>query len=198
MKKHVLAAAILLAPCPVLAADGWSDFYAEVYGGISQSTVLTWYSFGSVDSTYQMESRAVFGGAVGIQTPVDNLALELDALVVPGTYVGYPNDFHDTLSLMVNGVYTVPLGDRFDLYGKLGAGVVVQHYHAQSNGADSTAAGLGYQAAVGANVMLTDNISLFGELRHQDTFQPVNLQPPQYSVSRPTTVALVGIRFDMN
>jgi opacity protein-like surface antigen len=203
MRKFVLAAGIALLVSgstgvatadPILVTDpasawGWDGLYFKAYGGFVQPGEAT-YS-GSIVETY--DRGGLVGGAIGVGGGIDNLSVELDVTSSTAARTGAPSSTLHALTLMLNGVYTLPLSDRFSLYGGAGLGLV----RADIPGA--AGAGFGGQAFGGAAFQVTDAISLFAEGRVQSTLGDVTLDDgvSPYPVSFSRTAILAGIKVGM-
>jgi len=202
MRKLVLAAGVgLLVSCSagIAAADpiavtnpgsawGWDGLYFKAYGGLVQPGEATFS--GSVVETF--EQGGLVGGTIGASTGIDNLAVELDVTSSSADRTGAAVALH-ALTLMVDGVYTLPLSDRFSLYGGAGLGVV------RVDIPGAAGAGFGGQAFGGAALQVTDAISLFAEGRVQSTLGDVMLDDgfSPYPVSFSRSTILAGIKVGM-
>jgi opacity protein-like surface antigen len=197
------AALLLLAAAPAVAADliieepavvvapaDWGSLYVEIYGGA--------HFLGTSDYTgtqYDMDPGYAIGGAIGLMTPVPGLAFEIDVMATGSEYSDYPGEFVDTFSVMANAEYGVALNEMFEVYGALGLGAVNLHYHQDGNPLnDSNGWGAGYQVAVGARAHVTEDVSVFSELKYQNTFAPVELFDGSDDAQIPTLSAWVGLR----
>ncbi|WP_055047209.1 porin family protein [Devosia sp. A16] len=201
MNKLILTAAAfaLLAATPAFAADpivsdavaDFGGFYAEVYGGVALPSIATWNG-----DDYDLKVGPAFGASFGVATPVPGLSVGLDVMWTSAEYAEavYSNEFQHSLSGMVEVEYAVPLNDTFELYGAAGLGFVGITYE-DANGDKLSDAGAGYQVAIGARANVLENVALFGEFKHQDTFDTVALGTND--VSSPTNTLLVGLRFAM-
>lgn len=197
MNKLILttAAVALLAATPAFAADpigsnaapAFGGFYAEVYGGVVLPGISTWPG-----DDYDMNVGPAFGASLGIGTPIPGLSVGLDVMWTSAEYTEYDNEFQRSLSGMVEVEYAVPLNDTFELYGAAGLGFVDVTYE-QIGGEKLSDTGAGYQVAIGARANVLENVALFAEFKHQDTFGAADLGT--YEVSTPTNNLLVGLRF---
>ena len=205
MKKLLLSTAIVLSgallaghataadlivdePAVEAATAGISGFYFQVYGG---ATLEGSSSYDSSD--YDMDAAAAFGASFGMMSPVPGLAFELDLMKSGGNYDG--DDYGiENYSVMVDAEYSVPLNDMFEVYGAAGVGIIYGVYDEADYNDDYSGSGFGYQVAVGARAHVTDGISLFGELKYQNTFSAID-DGQGGEFQYPTLNALVGVRF---
>lgn len=201
------AALALLAATPAFAADlvvdeaagspaapDFGGFYAEVYGGVVLPGIATWNG-----DDYDLKLGPALGASVGMRTPVPGLSVGLDVMWTSAEYAEavYSNQFQHSFSGMVEAEYAVPLNDTFELYGAAGLGFVDIIYE-DANGDKLSDTGAGYQVAIGARANLLENVALFAEFKHQDTFGTVDLVDISTdAVSVPTNNLLVGLRFAM-
>ncbi len=165
------------------ASTGVSGFYFEIYGGATLEGSSTYNG-----TDYDMDAAAAFGASFGLMTPVPGLAVELDVMKSGGNYS--TEDYGvENYSLMINGEYSVPVNDMFEVYGAVGVGVINTVYYSD----DYSGVGAGYQVAIGARAHVTDGVSLFGELKYQNSFSEIDANG--YDIQYPTLNALVGVRF---
>jgi opacity protein-like surface antigen len=186
MLKALLAAAVILAPLPALAFDGWGSFYAEVYGGAQLGNESSYLD----TDTFPMNTGGVLGGAVGVELPVPGLSFEVDLMGTSTEYADYPDYFIHTLSLMGVVEYAVPLNEMFEVYGAVGLGGIQLVYDAPTF--TEVGWGAGYQAAIGARAGLTENVAVFAEAKFQDSFQEI--ETTNYAYGMPTFGLLAGVR----
>jgi opacity protein-like surface antigen len=187
------AAADLMVDTPAaspMTSTGWNQFYIEVYGGLTLEGAVSVFG---VDE--DINSGTAFGASVGMMSPIEGLSFELDVMKAGGgEYVDYSQEFQTTYSLMVDAEYAVPVGDMFEIYGAAGVGVIKSVY--TGYGLDYDAVGAGYQVALGARAKVTEGLAIFGEVKYQNSFEPIDISdgstsyPDQY----PNVNALVGLR----
>jgi len=181
MLKTIVVAAAVLLPSAALAED-WGKFYAEVYGGATLGTDTTYNG-----SAYGMDPTWAAGAAFGVDMG-NGFSLGIDVMKTgDADYQTAPATL-STFSVMAEGEYALALNDTFAVYGSLGLGAI----NVAVNG-DDDAWGAGYSAAVGVRANVTENMALFGEFKHQDTFDTVELFGND-DVGAPTNTALVGVR----
>jgi len=192
MLKALTIAALLLVPGTALGAD-WGSFYAQIYGG-GRIPGLTTFD----DTVYPMNSGASFGASVGAATSIDGLSVGFDVMHSAVTYAEFPYDTLSTLTIMGTIEGAFHLNDRFELYGTGGLGAMNIAF---ADATDPTNADNGwapaYQFAAGLRIKATDQVSIFAELKHQDTFVPV-VQFGDENVTSPSTSVMVGLRFSTN
>lgn len=187
---HATAADLIVdEPAVEAATAGISGFYFEIYGG---ATLEGSSSYGTTD--YDMDAGAAYGASFGMMSPVPGLAFELDVMKSGGNYDG--DDVYDiqNLSVMVDAEYSVPLNDMFEVYGAAGVGFIYGVYAQEVYDDYYSGTGLGYQLAVGARAHVTDGVSVFGELKYQNTFSAID-DGQGSEFQYPTLNALVGVRF---
>jgi opacity protein-like surface antigen len=170
------------------SAWGWDGLYLKGYFGQVQPGEAT---FSGVPETY--DSGSLIGGAVGAASGIENLSVELDVMSGVAERTGAPGTPLRATTLMLNGVYSLPLADRFSLYGGAGLGIM----HVTITGAAGT--GFGGQVFGGAAFQLTDNVSLFAEGRMQSTLGNVTLDDgvSPFPVSFTRAAILAGIKLGL-
>jgi opacity protein-like surface antigen len=134
--------------------------------------------------------------AGGMGTGVDNLSVELDLTSSVAVRTADTRTL-ETLSVMLNGVLTLPVSDQFSLYGGAGAGLMrvdIRNVNPTASGS-----GLGGQVFAGASFQVTDNVAVFGEGRMQATLGDVSLFDggDTYPVNFARTSLLAGIKIGM-
>jgi opacity protein-like surface antigen len=82
----------------------------------------------------------------------------------------------------------------FEVYGAAGVGFIYGLYGEKIYDDRYDGTGLGYQLAVGARAHVTDGISVFSELKYQNTFSAID-DGEGGEFQYPTLNALVGVRF---
>jgi opacity protein-like surface antigen len=182
MLKIIVAAAAILLPGAALAED-WGKFYAEVYGGAKLGTDTT---YNGLD--YAMDPTWAAGAAFGVDMG-NGFSLGVDIMKTGDQQYQTDPATLTTFSVMAEGEYALALNDTFAVYGSLGLGAVNV---AIDGGGVQDAWGAGYSAAVGVRANVTEDLALFGEFKHQDTFDSVELFG--VPVEAPTNTALVGLR----
>lgn len=182
MLKIIIATAAILLPGAALAED-WTKFYAEVYGGASLGTDTQYNG-----SDYAMDPTWAAGAAFGVDFG-NGFSLGVDLMKTGDAQYQTESATLSTFSVMAEGEYALALNDTFSVYGSLGLGAI----NVAINGMDSDDAwGAGYSAAVGVRADITESLALFGEIKHQNTFDTVELFGDD--VGAPTNTALVGVR----
>lgn len=182
MLKIIVATAAILLPGAALAED-WGKFYAEVYGGAALGTDTTYNG-----TDYAMDPTWAAGAAFGVDMG-NGFSLGIDVMKTgDATYAG-DSETLSTFSVMAEGEYALALNDTFAVYGSLGLGAINV---ALTDGSTDDAWAGGYSAAVGVRANVTDSMAIFGELKHQDAFDTVELFGGD--IGAPTNTALVGVR----
>lgn len=182
MLKIIVATAAILLPTAALAED-WGKFYAEVYGGATLGTDTEY------DGTaYAMDPTWAAGAAFGVEVG-NGFSLGIDMMKSGDAQYQTEDATLSTFSVMAEGEYALALNDTFAVYGSLGLGAINV---AIDGGSAEDAWGAGYSAAVGVRANVTENMALFGEFKHQNTFDTVELFGDD--VHAPTSTALVGVR----
>lgn len=182
MLKIIVATAAILLPTAAMAED-WGKFYAEVYGG---ATLGNDTEYDGLD--YAMDPTWAAGAAFGVDMG-NGFSLGIDIMKTGDAQYQGEDATLSTFSVMAEGEYALALNDTMSVYGSLGLGAI----NVAIDGASSDNAwGAGYQAALGVRANVTKNMALFGEFKHQNTFDDVELFG--VDVSAPTNTALVGVR----
>jgi opacity protein-like surface antigen len=184
---------------PEAVSSDWGQFYLEVYGGATLNGTATISYNGNPSYDADLEANTTFGASFGVMTPIEGLAIELDVMKAGGgAYTAFPREGHTTYSAMVNAEYSLPLNDMFALYGAAGVGVINSVYAADI-GDSYSAMGAGYQLAAGVRAAVTEGVSVFGEVKYQNSFGGIDISDPGgdvYSVQYPTVNVVAGLRFD--
>jgi opacity protein-like surface antigen len=168
--------------------------YALLYGGLAFDGPITWDDAANDPWGYHLLPGYAAGAAIGVSV-MEGLSVELDLFHTGGrTYDDDPDYITSTTSLMINGKYTLHLNEVFDVYGGAGVGGIFLRY--DSDGTIYSGWGAGYQLMVGASANVTENIAIFGELRHQNSFAPIQVEGG-YTIQAPVTAALIGIKLSM-
>ena len=147
----------------------WSGFYVKTYGGGLLANTLK----DNLGVSLPTLAGSFFGGAIGIDTGVDNLSVELDGSVGSNRFAVDPTLYFTTVSLMLNGVVTVPVVDKVSLYAGAGLGVIGLDFGGSTGDVKGT--GAGGQLFAGALYAVTPKISVFGEARLQAALPSVHV-----------------------
>jgi opacity protein-like surface antigen len=185
-------AADLIVDSPALAVPTpavWGG-YVEVFGGATLAG-SSYYEYASSGSDYDMDAGLTYGAAVGVMTPIQGLAVEIEAMRSGGKYTGYDYGV-DNYSLMLNAEYSVPLSDMFSLYAGAGVGVIKTVYDTEDYDDYYSGTGMGYELTAGVSAKITDNLSLFGEVKYQSPFEDIDAN--DVFINYPTTNVLAGLR----
>lgn len=166
--------------------------YVDVYGGAALADTQTW-GYPDPYTTDDINLGSALGGAVGMSTGVDGLAIEADLFHTQRTTDSGSDYIVSTTSLMINGKFNFHLSDTFDVYAGAGLGGIYLHYQYGSPSDIYAGWGAGYQFMIGAKAKVTDNIFLTGELRHQDSFGQINTQNG-YTNRAPVNAVLIGLQ----
>jgi len=198
--SSVVLAADALPPEPVIVdapASGWGGFYAKVYGGVTLADVLA-IDPGTGDIDFDILQGGLAGASFGIDTGVAGLSVELDATWSSAEYAGGLGYTLDAVTLMGNVVYEAPLADTVGVYAGAGVGIVAVTYDFLTG--EGTGQGAAGQVFVGADLNLTDNLSVFGELRYQAAFENVPFIAVGFGagdIEFARKAALVGLKLSM-
>lgn len=168
---------------PALADDG--SVYFKVYGGVTLENTLSWSD--GIEGDYDLDAGWLFGGAVGMDVFAPGLAVELDATYSHAEYSGEGNDLNG-ITVMADLVYTAPLTDALSAYFGAGLGVVGAQYQDFDYGY-----GFGGQVFAGLSMNVTDNVSVFGEVRYQGAFDTIDADG--FDVEFKRTAVLAGLKF---
>jgi opacity protein-like surface antigen len=217
-------AADLVGDPPNLVSDpgnGWG-FYIQGYGGVVTQNSLS--DVVSIDEgtpvtflfTDLLSSGSEFGVSAGVTTPIDGVSIGLDlnhthqdvqafdAFFEGGPSTGFTVD-STSLFATVEGAYH--LNPMFDVYATGGLGATSYHVQSESKitGDDinvDTAFAPAYEVAVGLRANVTDNLSIFTEVKHSDVFSTAALPTEEdvgtsfESISAGHTAVNAGIRFN--
>lgn len=108
---------------------GGLPFYAEFFGGASQSPDLNWSG-----TDFEMDTGYNVGAAFGVSVN-DQFDLEVETIYTSAYYEGFDETL-SSLNFMVSGSYNIPLTDRIE--GYVGGGVGVMYLHYVNDGASSS------------------------------------------------------------
>lgn len=141
-------------PQPIVESAGfnWEGLYIGVQGGL----------IGSVESESENDSA----GLVGLHVGTNFLASGSFLLGLEGTAEYIFSDYSDSALFLINGRAGFLVTDDVLLYGIAGAGVL---YNVDSE--DSTGV---YQLGLGAEIAVSDNISLRGQVAGLGGFDDAN------------------------
>ena len=173
------AAADLIVEAPVAEAATSSNLYVKLYGGGTFPNTLAWDG-----EDYDLEAGWFIGAAIGTEF-APGFSVELDASASSANYVD--DDGQSSAALFANLVYTAPVSDELSLYLGAGVGLIGVEYDGDSN------SGFGGQVFAGLGYEVAENVTLFGELRYQSTFDTVDLDG--WDVEHNRAAALVGVKF---
>lgn len=186
----VAAAMLVLAPSAASAMD-WGSFYAEVYGGWQLPGTSDYYNS---PTYYDMDAGTTAGISFGVAA-TDNVDVGVDFMSTGATYVGQTYTL-SSLSAMGTVEVSMPVADMFEIYGGAGAGIIRLAF--DDGPADHREGyGFGFQASAGARAHVTDNLSLFTEVKYQDSFGRIQLSDGELA-HQATTHVLVGLRVSMD
>lgn len=167
----LLSSTLLIAATLNVKADG--TYYLKAFGGLSDLTTDT-LSFGGVPSDPDLDSGAIFGGAVGYDYAGSPWRAEIEyayrtADANSPASLGTGGDFAST-SLMVNGFYSFSTVSAVTPYVGLGLGVMTEVDldidAGPAVGEYKDSGVFAAQIMVGANYAISDRVALFGELRY--------------------------------
>jgi opacity protein-like surface antigen len=169
-----------------------SGIYLQLLGGVvlertvESGVVSDDPDPGSTDFDGGYAAAATLGVVV-----LEGLSLEADALYkVAETKSGRDGS---TTSLMANAKYTIPFNDSFSIYAAAGLGMIWYFEDQPSPNLDIEGSGLGYQLIAGASAAVTEDISLLGEVRYQNTFEWIEDVGGDF-ISSPTVTVLAGLK----
>ena len=171
------------------AAAPASRFYAELFGGADLPSKINFVGC----CTFDLSTGYAFGGAVGWNTGLGGLAIDLDVLHAHHICTPFPTDYSATTTLMIEAIFNVPLGNVFNVYA--GAGIGAVDLISTDGGVVFSAWGAGYQVKAGVGANLFKNMSAFAEYRYQNSFSPISVEGPAQTAN---SVALFGLKFSSN
>jgi len=155
-----LALASLATP---LAAQ---DFSVEIFGGV---TFERDQDYSGVD--YPMDVGDALGVAVyynGYDSLSPNLSFGLDLFATHSLYIGYPDEYIDTVSLMAVARYEHAVSQTLSVYGGAGLGAIWNTYDFPGDRVEDIVPG--GQLSIGGVYSFNDMQAVFLELRHQRGF----------------------------
>ena len=164
-----------------------SGIYAIVLGGISLPGTLDF----DPGVNFDLEAGYALGGAIGWQTGLGGLSLELDFMQTRHQLAVQANTFFGTRTLMANAKYTFWLNDSFDVYAGAGLGAY-GITRQQVPGAAGIDWATGFQVMVGADVKVTDKLSVLAEYRYQNSFEPIDIDGPAWVAN---SAILTGLKY---
>lgn len=196
--RTVVAGAILVAAGVSTGAQAQSlDPYALLYGGFVKHGVMHVEGGGipAPGTDMPVDHGWGVGAAAGVRV-FDNLLTDVDVFLAKHRDYGPGLGDLETLSVMLNAKGAFALNDMFEVYGGVGVGGLYAYF--DDNVAANCGWGPAYQLMIGVTAQVTENISLFGELRHQNTFGPIHTAPSGLDVNiGGVNAALVGIKLSM-
>lgn len=178
MKKMALSGIVGLAILFATAAQGAqkTGIYATGSGAWTsvsddlELTDLDGDNTGSLpDQSLSLDNGYAITAAVGYdfgqfraEGEIGYRSNDVDELQIGGVRSSGSADF-EAFSIMANAIVDIPLGDKFFLYGGVGAGVVVADISTNTAlyDTDVVAAAVAFQLMVGAGVNLNDQTSLY-------------------------------------
>ncbi|WP_421761848.1 outer membrane beta-barrel protein [Devosia sp.] len=176
------------------AAD--TTLYFELLGGVALQGTLDFYD-PSDDGSVDTEAGGAIAGVVGFGTGIEGLSVEADAFYAQRDYQDKGDYTLKTGTLMADLKYTVSLNDTFGIYGAVGLGGV----YLNDSDSDGTTTyvdgwGAGYLLKAGVTAKVADQISLVGEVRYANSFEPIASDDINYDDEQAgTTSVLVGVHF---
>lgn len=189
----VHAADLMVDPAPVYMPEPSSyDVYMQLLGGVELGTADV-FNDGSDDFDNEFDVGPALAATLGVVIQ-DGLSVELDGLYTYRNNSDVDDSYNSSASIMGNVKYTVDL-DTWSLYGAVGIGYI--HYWDQFNGGDvGEFGGFGYQLIAGAGFDLTEDMTLIGEVRYQNTFAPAEYLTTDdpFTIDVPTVSLLAGVK----
>lgn len=206
MKFLAAATAALLSTVSVQAADlvieemmiepaqaSSVDVYIQLLGGIEIGTDYV-FNDGGTDFDNELNAGPALAATLGVVV-YDGLSLELDGFYTHRIWTDFDDSFNASASIMGNLKYTVDL-DAVSLYGAVGVGYI--HYWDEFNGGGvGEFGGFGYQLIGGVGYDISDDITVIGEVRYQNTFSPAEYitEDDPFTIDVPTVSLLAGVKF---
>jgi opacity protein-like surface antigen len=167
------------------------DWRGEIYGGSALSGDAFYR-----DTVYDLDQGTAFGLAV--YRDFGAWELGADLMRTDRTYTGFANDL-ESLSLMLNGRYSFPLGGLVEGYVGAGLGAIRVSY--AGTGADATFSGSdtvpGAQVSLGARYALAAG-TFFSEVKYQKALDNASIDSVAdtgVAQSYDSTSLVVGYRF---
>lgn len=180
-----LSAAYGQALASGLRIEGEISFISN---GVDTHSGVTVEGFGNIDT---LDAGILLGA-----TQTDALGVTVGALVADG------RGSVETLALMVNGYYDIPLGEGpLSAYAGLGAGIGQTSIEFAPSGVgiiDDDATGLVYQIMFGAEYAMNETASLYAGYRFRggDAIETsVDLFPATLDIDNETNIVEFGVRY---
>jgi opacity protein-like surface antigen len=144
------------------------DWRGEIYGGAALAGDAFYR-----DTVYDLDQGTAFG--VGAYRDFGVWELGADLMRTDRTYTGFANDL-ESLSLMLNGRYTFPIGPY--TVGYVGAGLGAIRVTYDGTGVDAPFSGSdvvpGAQLSLGARYVLSSGI-FFSEIKYQKALEDASI-----------------------
>lgn len=176
------------------AASAWGAFYLQVFGGATLPGAVDIEGGGVWDTA----PGWAWGAALGVETPLPGVAVELDYYSTHAEIDGVGYDA-ETASLMANVVYTADLNDTFGVYGGAGLGIIRANDDDGAGNSTFDDVHAGYQLKAGIIARVTPNVGVVAEYRWQDSFGRFDNDASAFNpISYPTSAVLAGLRLSMD
>lgn len=170
-----------------------SQIYVQLLGGVALPHDVTFYLGTDVDAVDPTVPGYAVAGTLGVVV-YDGLSVEADLLHTFRDEEADGGDTYATTSLMANLKYTAHLNDMFSVYGAVGVGHIwLSNFDGPPVSETFELSGWGYQLIAGVGAQVTENVSVVGEYRYQDTFNPYEIGGDA-NMTVPTSSVLAGVK----
>ena len=183
---RTILAVLLTMIATAAPAQDWS---VDVYGGISLERTVIWDG-----DSYDIDQGNAFGLTVYHNSLLSGFSVGADLMGTRALYIGYPGEYVETLSLMAVIRKEFPLGTAAGAYVSGGLGLIENTF--DDNGIDYSEVVPGAQVAVGVRTPVGQNVSVFGEVKHQVGLDDAYLEGQDVEQSYAAANVLVGLSFD--
>lgn len=163
-----------------------SGLYAIAFGGVSLTGAVDFV--GGVPS--DLFAGPALGAAIGWNTGLGGLSLELDTMFSRHQAESQSNIYFGTVTVMANAKYSFVLSDNLDVYAGAGLGAygISSQYEPDPVVIDWST---GYQVMAGAELAVTDSISVLAEYRYQNSFAAIDIDGEAFV---PNSALLGGLK----
>lgn len=190
------AADLIVDEPAVVAPAADAGVYLQFLAGASLPGTIYYFdpSDGSDDGDDDLPAGGAVAAVIGIGTGLEGLSVEGDFFLTQRDYVD-GNYTLTTGTAMAALKYTVSINDSFAIYGAVGLGGVYQHDEGKGGVTVYVDGwGLGYLLKAGITAKVAEQISLVGEVRYANSFQPIGAESFYDDEQAGAAAVLVGLQ----